>query len=92
MFKLPADITIAKAESIKQTFMEYCEEHDTILIDDSGVEKIDTIGVQLLLAMVTYLASVNKSIEWQCNADIVKESVNKLGINEPILSQYLNLQ
>ncbi|NMP31372.1 STAS domain-containing protein [Thalassotalea sp. M1531] len=90
MFKLPAELTIAKAEAFKQILMEYVADHDSIVIDDSEVEKIDTIGVQLLIAMITYLISINKNIEWQCKAEIIKESVIKLGINEPILSQYFD--
>jgi len=90
MFKLPADLTIAKAGEFKRLLMDYIEEHDDIAIDDSAVEKIDTIGVQLLLAMASHLASINKTIEWQCQAEIIKESIVKLGIDDPILSQYLD--
>lgn len=90
MFKLPAEITIAKAEEFKQLLMDYAENHDSIEIDDSAVEKIDTIGVQLILSMVTYLTSIHKSIDWQCSAPIIKESVEKLGIKDSILLQYVN--
>ncbi|WP_448556634.1 STAS domain-containing protein [Thalassotalea montiporae] len=90
MFKLPAELTIAKAEEFKQLLMEYAENHDDIVIDDSAVEKIDTIGVQLILSMVTYLTSIHKSIEWQCTASVIKESIEKLGIKDSILLQYVN--
>ncbi|REL26578.1 STAS domain-containing protein [Thalassotalea euphylliae] len=90
MFKLPAEITIAKAEEFKQLLMDYAENHDSIEIDDSAVEKIDTIGVQLILSMVTYLTSIHKSIDWQCSTPIIKEGVEKLGIKDSILLQYVN--
>ena len=89
MFKLPAEITIAKAEEFKQLLMEYAEDHDSIEIDDSAVEKIDTIGVQLILSMVTYLTSINKSIDWTCSAQVIKESIEKLGVKDSILVQYM---
>lgn len=91
MFQLPADITIAKAEQFKSSLLDYIESQDNIVIDDTQVEKIDTIGVQLLLSMVTYLISINKSIEWQCASPLIKESVSKLGITDPILTQYIDV-
>lgn len=91
MFQLPAEITIAKAEDFKSSLLEYIADQDKIEIDDSSVERIDTIGVQLLLSMVTYLVSINKSIEWQCASPIIKESILKLGINDPILTQFIDV-
>ena len=90
MFQLPAEITIAKAEAFKSALLTYIENQEHIVIDDTSVEKIDTIGVQLLLAMVTYLASINKTIEWQCASTLIKESITKLGISDPILMQYID--
>lgn len=90
MFKFPCDITIAKAESFKQSALEYIDEHDAIVFDDSEVIKIDTIGAQLLLSLVVFITTQNKSLNWQHSSEIVKETMVKLGINDPMLTQYLN--
>ena len=89
MFHLPEELTIAKAEAFKSSLLDYISEHDNIDIEDSKVSKIDTIGCQLLLAMVTHLAAQNKTITWHCKSSLIKDSLNKLGIDEPILSQHV---
>ncbi|MFD2166499.1 lipid asymmetry maintenance protein MlaB [Thalassotalea euphylliae] len=89
MFHLPEELTIAKAEAFKSSLFDYMSDNDNIEIEDANVVKIDTIGCQLLLAMVTHLAAQNKTITWHCTSSLIKDSLNKLGINEPILSQYL---
>lgn len=90
MFKLPSEITIAHAETFKQSIMDYVNGNELIEIDDSAVVKVDTIGAQLLLLIVTFIASQNKNIQWQCQSKIIKDSVTNLGISDPILMQYLD--
>jgi len=90
MFKLPAELTIAQVEICKSQFIEFIEEHDEIVIDDSEVNRIDTVGIQLLLTAVVYIAAQNKSLIWQHSSPIIQQSIKQLGINDPILNQYFN--
>lgn len=90
LFKLPTELTIAQVESCKSTLMQYINENETLSFDDSEVKKIDTIGVQFLLAVVIYIASQNKELNWQCQSSLIKESIAQLGINETILIQYIS--
>lgn len=90
LFKLPAELTIAQVESCKSTLMQYINENETLSFDDSDVKRVDTIGVQFLLAVVIYIASQNKNLNWQCQSPMIKESINQLGINETILIQYIS--
>ena len=90
LFKLPTELTIAQVESCKSTLMQYINENETLSFDDSEVKKIDTIGVQFLLAVVIYIASQNKELIWQCQSSLIKESITQLGINETILIQYIS--
>lgn len=92
MFTLPSELTIAKAENFREAVLEYVNTHDTIVFDDSEVTKVDTIGAQLLLSVVIFISTQNKPLQWQHHAEVIKETINKLGINDPILTQYLNSQ
>jgi anti-anti-sigma regulatory factor len=89
MFKLPAQLTIAQVDDCKAQLLIEIDKNDVITFDDSDVTSIDTVGVQLLLAAVTYIASQNKELDWS-SSSVIQESVKQLGLNEAILNQYLN--
>jgi len=90
MFKLPTELTIVQVEACKNQFIEFAAQHQEITLDDSDVNRVDTVGIQLLLAMITYIAAQNKILHWKNTSSIINESVKQLGINEDILNQYLN--
>jgi len=87
--ELPAELTIAQVESFKLHTLDIIDNHNDFLLDDSAIVRIDTTGLQLIIAIVTHILSLNKSLNWQCNANCIKESIKQLGVNEPILNQYL---
>jgi len=87
--ELPTELTIAQVEEFKLHAIELIDSHQEISIDDSAIVRIDTTGLQLVLAIVTHILSLNKNLKWQCNAACIKESIKQLGINEPILNQYI---
>ncbi len=89
MLKLPAELTIAKVDECKSNIIKAVEEHNIIIFDDSDVVRIDTVGIQMLLAAVTFIAAQNKELQWQSSSSAIQESIKLLGINEPILNQYL---
>lgn len=90
IIKLPAELTIVQVEEFKQTLLEIIENHDTLTIDDNDLERIDTIGLQLLLATVTYISSKSKTLHWHSQSHTIKESIKKLGLKDAIFTQYLN--
>jgi len=91
MFKLPAQLTIAQVDKCKSQLLQEIKESDEISFDDSEVTSIDAVGVQLLLATVTYIASQNKELSWNSKSSVIQQSVKQLGLNEAILNQYLNI-
>ncbi|WDD96865.1 STAS domain-containing protein [Thalassomonas actiniarum] len=91
VLKLPAELTIVQLEQCKVNILELIEDNDAITLDDSDVVRIDTLGIQFLLATVTQLSSLNKQLIWQSQSSAVQASVKQLGLNEPILNQYLNV-
>jgi len=90
MLKLPAELTIAQVDDCKSEILKAVDESELIVFDDSEVVRIDTVGIQMLLAAVTYIASQNKELQWQSTSSAIQESVKALGLNEPILNQYIH--
>ncbi|MEW6991731.1 lipid asymmetry maintenance protein MlaB [Colwelliaceae bacterium 6441] len=90
MFTLPDELTIAQVEEYKSQFIDFINKNDVIELDDSQVNRIDTVGIQLLLAAVIYIAAQNKSLVWQNKSLIISQSIKQLGINDPILNKFFN--
>jgi anti-anti-sigma regulatory factor len=91
MFKLPAQLTIAHVDNCKAQLLIEIDGNDVISFDDTNVTNIDTVGVQLLLAAVTYISSQKKELHWNSNSSVIQKSVKQLGLNEAILNQHLNV-
>ncbi|MGK0249835.1 MAG: anti-anti-sigma regulatory factor [Oleispira sp.] len=89
MFKLPAQLTISHVDECKAKLLIEIDDNDIINFDDGNVTKIDTVGVQLLLAAVSYIALQNKEFNWSSTSSVVQESIKQLGLNESILNKYL---
>jgi len=90
MFKLPAELTIVQVSECQAQFIEFAEQHQEITLDDSDVNRVDTVGIQLLLAIITYAIAQNKTLHWKNTSTIISDSIKQLGINEEILNKYLN--
>lgn len=90
MIKLPSELTIAQVDSYQPQIISQINDYTVITIDDSELTRIDTIGVQFILAVVTYIIAQGKEIKWQSSSSILRESINQLGINDAILMQYLS--
>lgn len=90
MIKFPSDLTIAQVEEYRTEIVPLIDELDSIELDDSDLVRIDTIGVQFILAVITYIVAQGKDIRWQSKSQILKESIEQLGIDDAILLQYLS--
>jgi len=90
MFTLPEQLTIAYVDDCKTSLLAEIQHQDIIEFDDSNVQCIDTVGVQLLLATVNYIKSQNKQLIWQSQSQVIKEGVKQLGLNDAVLNQSLS--
>ena len=90
MFTLPEKLTISHVDDCKASLLIEIQHQDVIEIDDSNVQQIDTLGIQLLLAAVKFIISQNKQLIWQPQSLVIKQGIKRLGINEAVLNQYLS--
>jgi anti-anti-sigma regulatory factor len=59
------DITIYEAEALQTLFSEFLlKADDVITLDMSNVEKIDMVGIQLLLSLTISVKNSNKKIQF----------------------------
>ena len=91
MFTLPKQLTITQIEECKATLLSYIDDNATVSINSDEIEKIDTLGIQLLLATIIYISAQNKELTWSCNSSVIQNSVKQLGLNEALLNQYINV-
>jgi len=89
MLTLPSELTITQVSDYRAEIQPLIEENDSIVIDDSELIRIDTIGVQFILAVVTYILAQGKTLTFQSTSTILQQSIKQLGINDVILLQYL---
>ncbi|GLX76829.1 hypothetical protein tinsulaeT_01690 [Thalassotalea insulae] len=90
MFILPTELTIANVDEYQSLFLEFVASHNDITLDTSRVSLIDTVGIQLLLTMVSHVVTQKKTLIWQNQSSIIEQSIRALGIDEPILAPYFN--
>jgi len=91
MFDLPSQLTIAQVEECKAELLTFIDANESVALNSSNVEKIDTVGIQLLLAVVTYIAAQNKELTWQCKSVVIQNVVQQLGLKEALLTQYIHV-
>jgi ABC-type transporter Mla MlaB component len=91
VFKLPAEMTIAQMASCKTQILQFIDENDEVSFDDSEINRVDTLGVQLLLAIVFYINAQNKVLNWQIESEILKQSIAQLGVDDEIINKHLNV-
>lgn len=79
--KLPENLTIHHIEAhFNELNKLFDHSGDEVFLDASGVETIDTAGLQTLLILVSNAIENGKSITWLNASEIIKTSAEKLGL------------
>jgi len=85
---LPESLTIPQIDSAYTGLLEsFSTPSETIQIDASALESIDTSGLQSLLVLIQNAKQNGCQIEWISTTETLTQSAAKLGI-----TQALNLQ
>ena len=83
---LPSELVISDIDEIKQSVTDNFLESPELTIDCSELERIDTIGVQFLLAFVLKRTKNNYRTLWQNLSETLLLSLEQLGIEKNILA------
>lgn len=81
---LEAVVTISEAGKLKDQLQGYLDLGADLTLDAGQVHMIDTAGLQLLLAFVVEVKNQNRSINWKSISPAFKETVELLGLMEPL--------
>ena len=73
-------LTIAQAVEFHQKLKTAMDEGSTIELDASGVEKVDTAGLQLVVGLQRELDKVGGKLVWKQPSDVVKQAAVTLGL------------
>ena len=91
MFRFPPQLTIVQVAACKTALLDEINNNEIIELDDSAVERIDTLGIQLIFAAVLYIYAQNKQLNWQSNSKVIQQNIKQLGLNETILNQHVDV-
>jgi phospholipid transport system transporter-binding protein len=83
-FALAAECTVADAGSLKAGLAKLLEEPETVAIDISAVQRVDTAGLQVLTTFVLDRMVQDRDVEWVGHAPALTAAATLLGLN-PIL-------
>jgi len=70
------ELTIYEAQNIKDVFLELLNSKENIILDMKNIEKIDMVGIQLLISLTNSLSTQNISVEFINLQDSVLEHIN----------------
>lgn len=79
-FVSPAQLTIANATVLQHELEELLSGAGSIVFDLSGVERVDTSGVQLLLAAVRRAGELGIGVRWEDPSGRLEAASAALGV------------
>lgn len=72
-----SELTIYEVEKVKPLLLEALHKEDDIELDMSNVEKIDMVGVQLILSFMKSAQNIDKKVKLINTEDIVNDQLKK---------------
>ena len=86
--ELPDDLTISFLATFKNDVVPLIANSNDITVVDKSLQKIDTAGVQLLLALINEIITQKKSLSWKMSSSVLKESIKQLGLENSDFKKY----
>jgi anti-anti-sigma regulatory factor len=78
---LAAECTVAESETLKAELMRRLGESDPVIVDVSGLQRIDTAGLQLLAAFVRDRRTAGLTVAWRGRAPPLDAAAGLLGLH-----------
>ncbi|MBX2809454.1 MAG: STAS domain-containing protein [Cellvibrionaceae bacterium] len=84
-------LNIASAADLQQQFNSALEKSSTIEIIADAVAKVDTAGLQLMVALNRELERSNGSLLWKTPSEVLLQAAASLGLINPVgLSEHFS--
>jgi anti-anti-sigma regulatory factor len=80
LVSLPATCTLRETADLKARLLRWIDSAEPVVLDASGVQRIDTAALQVLCAFARDRRSRNLAFTWQGRVDTVAEACRLLGI------------
>jgi ABC-type transporter Mla MlaB component len=77
---LAAQCTVAEADALKSELMSRLHEPETVTVDVSALQRIDTAGLQLLAAFVRDRRTAGRAVAWRGRASALDSAAGLLGL------------
>jgi ABC-type transporter Mla MlaB component len=77
---LAAECTVAEADSLKADLMRLLVDSRAVSLDVSGLQRIDTAGLQLLAAFVRDRRTAGRQVKWLGQAPALEAAADLLGL------------
>ena len=82
---LPEHLTILEVAEWKDRFLSEIDSAAFFELDVSGMKRVDTAGMQLLLAVKKTLQERDKDIKWVGHSESLNHSAQELGLLEVLM-------
>lgn len=84
---LPQNFTIHQIEQISTDLkLAFEAEVETLILDATNVESVDTSGLQLVLVLIKQALSDHKNIQWTDSpSETFLTSAKRIGLNEKLM-------
>jgi phospholipid transport system transporter-binding protein len=76
--------TLREAVALKAQLLERLDQSGNVQIDGGGVEKIDTAGIQLLLAFSRQLGESHRTLAWKAVGPELHRAATQLGLAQAL--------
>lgn len=77
---LAAECTVSDALSLKERLGALLDEPQTVTLDITALQRIDTAGMQVITAFVRERAGHGRRVEWQGTAPVLATAARLLGL------------
>ena len=79
-FAVAAECTVADASALKSGLGKLLDESGMVTLDVSAVQRIDTVGLQVIATFVRELESQGRQLEWRGTAPALVAAAKLLGL------------
>jgi phospholipid transport system transporter-binding protein len=79
-FAIAAECTVADASSLKSGLAKLLDESESVILDISAVQRIDTAGLQVIAAFIRERESQGRQVQWRGHAPAIATAAKLLGL------------